>query len=104
MTTCPLPGHAGEHHVLAVRFEIGIAGLNLLTVTYLCFETACGGCYRERKEGERQQLADLVGKNLTYISQLEGLDFKLYQACPPAQHACGLADMLAMQAIRSMRQ
>lgn len=34
---------------------------------------------RERKEGERQQLADLVGKNLTYISQLEGLDFKLYQ-------------------------
>ncbi|BDA44236.1 probable vacuolar protein sorting-associated protein 35 [Coccomyxa sp. Obi] len=34
---------------------------------------------RERRESERQQLADLVGKNLTYISQLEGLDFKLYQ-------------------------
>ncbi|CAL5218743.1 g459 [Coccomyxa viridis] len=34
---------------------------------------------RDRKEGERQQLADLVGKNLTYISQLEGLDFKLYK-------------------------
>ena len=31
-----------------------------------------------------------MGKNLTYISQLEGLDFKLYQACPPAQHAFDL--------------
>ena len=28
---------------------------------------------------ERQQLADLVGKNLTYISQLEGLDVPLYK-------------------------
>ena len=28
---------------------------------------------------ERQQLADLVGKNLTYLSQLEGLDFPLYK-------------------------
>lgn len=34
---------------------------------------------RERREKERQQLADLVGKNLTYISQLEGLDFPLYK-------------------------
>ena len=46
--------------------------------------------YRDRKEGERQQLADLVGKNLTYISQLEGLDFKLYKvpcsADQPATH------------------
>ena len=46
--------------------------------------------YRDRKEGERQQLADLVGKNLTYISQLEGLDFKLYKvlssAGPPAEY------------------
>lgn len=33
---------------------------------------------RERRERERQQLADLVGKNLTYIGQLEGLDFKMY--------------------------
>eukprot|EP00891_Asterochloris_glomerata_P001826 jgi/Astpho2/1826/e_gw1.00038.20.1_t len=34
---------------------------------------------RERREKERLQLADLVGRNLTYLSQLEGLDFKLYQ-------------------------
>lgn len=34
---------------------------------------------RERREKERQQLADLVGKNLTYLSQLEGLDFKVYK-------------------------
>jgi hypothetical protein len=38
---------------------------------------------RERRVKERQQLADLVGKNLTYISQLEGLDFPLYKASHP---------------------
>ena len=37
------------------------------------------GIYRERRVKERQQLADLVGKNLTYISQLEGLDFPIYK-------------------------
>ncbi len=41
---------------------------------------------RERREKERQQLADLVGKNLTYMSQLEGLDARLYQACPSPLH------------------
>jgi hypothetical protein len=41
------------------------------------------GKNRERREKERQQLADLVGKNLTYISQLEGLDFELYKVCHP---------------------
>lgn len=34
---------------------------------------------RDRREQERQQLADLVGKNLTYLSQLEGLSFQLYR-------------------------
>ena len=33
---------------------------------------------RERREKERQQLADLVGKNLTAVSQLDGLTFELY--------------------------
>lgn len=38
------------------------------------------GCdCREKREKERQQLADLVGKNLTYASQLDGLDYKLYE-------------------------
>jgi hypothetical protein len=35
---------------------------------------------RERREKERAQLQDLVGKNLTYISQLDGLTFELYSA------------------------
>jgi hypothetical protein len=30
---------------------------------------------RVSREKERQQLADLVGRNLTYVSQLDGLDF-----------------------------
>lgn len=34
---------------------------------------------REKRERERQQLADLVGKNLTYLSQLDGLTFPLYR-------------------------
>jgi hypothetical protein len=34
---------------------------------------------RERRDKERQQLADLVGKNLTYLSQLDGLDLPLYR-------------------------
>mmetsp|Transcript_10243 Transcript_10243/g.17835 ORF Transcript_10243/g.17835 Transcript_10243/m.17835 type:complete len:833 (-) Transcript_10243:476-2974(-) len=33
---------------------------------------------KEKREKERQQLADLVGKNLTYISQLDGLGYELY--------------------------
>ena len=37
---------------------------------------------RDRREKERAQLADLVGKNLTYISQLEGLDYDLYLVRP----------------------
>lgn len=32
-----------------------------------------------RRETERRELADLVGKNLTYISQLEGLTFDIYR-------------------------
>lgn len=34
---------------------------------------------RDKRERERQQLADLVGKNLTYLSQLDGLDLALYR-------------------------
>lgn len=33
---------------------------------------------RAAREKERQQLADLVGRNLTYVSQLDGLDFERY--------------------------
>ena len=34
---------------------------------------------QEQREKERSQLADLVGKNLTQLSQLEGLTFELYR-------------------------
>uniref|UniRef100_A0A7R9YYL8 Vacuolar protein sorting-associated protein 35 n=1 Tax=Chlamydomonas euryale TaxID=1486919 RepID=A0A7R9YYL8_9CHLO len=33
---------------------------------------------REKRETERQQLQDLVGKNLTYLSQLDGMTYELY--------------------------
>jgi len=33
---------------------------------------------QEKRESERMMLQDLVGKNLTYLSQLDALDFKLY--------------------------
>ena len=35
---------------------------------------------RARRETERSQLADLVGKNLTLLSRLDGLDGALYEA------------------------
>jgi len=52
---------------------------------------------RERRVKERQQLADLVGKNLTYISQLEGLDFPLYKASHPlcSSHALEFKNAVA---------
>lgn len=33
---------------------------------------------QEKRESERKMLQDLVGKNLTYLSQLDALDFNLY--------------------------
>jgi len=33
---------------------------------------------QEKRESERKMLQDLVGKNLTYLSQLDSLDFNLY--------------------------
>ena len=35
---------------------------------------------KDKREAERQQLQDLVGRNLTYLSQLDGLDFELYSS------------------------
>jgi hypothetical protein len=42
---------------------------------------------REKREKERQQLADLVGKNLTYVSQLDGLGYDLYASLVGLQGA-----------------
>ena len=33
---------------------------------------------QEKRENERKMLQDLVGKNLTYLSQLDTLDFNLF--------------------------
>lgn len=35
---------------------------------------------KERREKERQQLQDLVGKNLVLLSQLEGMDLEMYES------------------------
>lgn len=35
---------------------------------------------QEKRESERKMLQDLVGKNLTYLSQLDALDFNLYSS------------------------
>jgi hypothetical protein len=43
---------------------------------------------RAAREKERQQLADLVGRNLTYVSQLDGLDFaRSLSATPLCWHS-----------------
>ncbi len=42
---------------------------------------------REKREQERQQLQDLVGKNLTYLSQLDGLGYDLYAGMVRARAA-----------------
>eukprot|EP00959_Pyramimonas_sp_CCMP1952_P340091 7122917-Pyramimonas_sp.AAC.1 len=34
---------------------------------------------KEKREKERNELRDLVGKNLLVLSQLEGVDLELYQ-------------------------
>ena len=60
----------------------------------LAAEDCCCG-NRDRREKERAQLSDLVGKNLTYISQLEGLDYELYlvrQAGSWLQQRCLVGD------------
>lgn len=42
--------------------------------------TSCPGLdAQERREKERQQLADLIGKNLVLLSQLEGMGIGMYQ-------------------------
>lgn len=43
---------------------------------------------KEKREKERQQLQDLVGKNLTYLSQLDGLDYDLYNSQVSNHPAC----------------
>ena len=64
----------------------------------------------ERRERERAQLADLVGRNLTLLSQLEGLGFEAYagSALPRLLEqivACrdGLAQRYLMQALIAVR-
>ena len=55
---------------------------------------------RERREKERQQLADLVGKNLTYLSQLEGLTFELYKVTYLLRNVCSIKILHSIHLLR----
>jgi hypothetical protein len=69
--------HAHTHthtHTLSLSLPLPLSHTHTDTYTHIQ-GTARD---REKREVERQQLADLVGRNLTYISQLDGLGFDLY--------------------------
>lgn len=51
---------------------------------------------KEKREKERQQLADLVGKNLTYISQLDGLGYELYASQVRARMRYGVGSCIGI--------
>lgn len=57
---------------------------------------------RARREKERQQLADLIGRNLTYISQLTHLTLALYQerVLPRIMEQVGGGGVLGLQLLR----
>ena len=69
-------GGAGGDVVDAIEFLLS----NFTDMNKLWVRMKRQGSPRERdgRERERAQLSDLVGKNLTQISQLEGLTFPLY--------------------------
>lgn len=70
---------SGKDRSAPLLYAVRVVNNECIPYSYDRHTQECHAAGRDRKEGERQQLADLVGKNLTYISQLEGLDFKLYK-------------------------
>jgi len=64
----------------AIEFLLqNFAEMNKLWVRMQHQGSARSAAERKARDAERQQLADLVGKNLTYLSQLDGLDFDTYR-------------------------
>ena len=64
---------------MVTRNTVSYGASQLRRILSLALNPAQGSVRdRERREKERQQLADLVGKNLTAVSQLDGLTFGLY--------------------------
>ncbi|XLU23460.1 hypothetical protein S245_059526, partial [Arachis hypogaea] len=65
-------GHAGlvihvNHSYLELRLAVGLSGLH-------------GPAWeKEKREKERSELRDLVGKNLHVLSQIEGVDLDMYK-------------------------
>lgn len=73
----PYEGGEGGDVVDAIEFLLS----NFTEMNKLWVRMRRQGGTRElaQRERERAQLADLVGKNLTQLSQLEGLSFELYR-------------------------
>lgn len=84
----------------AIEFLLqNFAEMNKLWVR-MQHQSKAGGADQRTSDRDRQQLADLVGKNLTYLSQLDGLDFELYSAVVlprVTQQIIGCRDALTQQ-------
>lgn len=66
--------------MLANRQELSSRKCGDLHILFWLLQGSTRAQERASREKERQQLADLVGRNLTYVSQLDGLDFARF--CP----------------------
>jgi vacuolar protein sorting-associated protein 35 len=73
----PYEGGEGGDVVDAVEFLL--ANFTEMNKLWVRMKHQGGPRGQEQRERERAQLADLVGKNLTQLSQLEGLTFQLYR-------------------------
>jgi vacuolar protein sorting-associated protein 35 len=73
----PYEGGEGGDVVDAVEFLL--ANFTEMNKLWVRMKHQGGPRGQEQREKERGQLADLVGKNLTQLSQLEGLTFQLYR-------------------------
>ena len=73
----PYEGEEGGDVIDAVEFLL--ANFTEMNKLWVRMKHQGGPRGAEQREKERAQLADLVGKNLTQLSQLEGLNFELYR-------------------------
>lgn len=69
----------GEGGDVVDALEFLISNFTEMNKLWVRMKMQGGSFRREQLDKERAQLADLVGKNLTQISQLEGLTFELYR-------------------------
>ena len=74
MPTCAV--HPKPHHT--TRALTPLSHFLHTGVPHTCSHPQGSARDKDKREQERQQLQDLVGKNLTYLSQLDGLGYDLY--------------------------